>query len=380
MNKREPHVVMITPQWLKTIGGPTRTVKFLTDYLRGEGYRISVLTSDGGEGGIHLNGRFLPKEWEAFKILKRLRPDIVHIHGRVRYILPAALYRISVNHNARIAFTFHTQPYLQDFLPRAKQQEYPGKDYAGIKKIIAKLLLSRCDRVVTVSGSIIKNLNELCGLGIKKFTVIPSGTEIRPPTDLKERVEEFKAGHNLQGCYPILSTVGVFTWDWKVVGLEVCIRAIRILKDKHPDVRLLIAGDGPYRQHLLQLVNDLGLRREVIFLGNLKDVTPLLYSSDLYVHMALNEGSSLAIAEAMGAGRCVIGARRGGIPESIRDNETGVLIEPEPMLLADAIDQLLNDHVRRAMIEEKAYEYAKNEISWPAICRAYQKLYLEISM
>jgi glycosyltransferase involved in cell wall biosynthesis len=92
-------------------------------------------------------------------------------------------------------------------------------------------------------------------------------------------------------------------------------------------VRLVIAGDGPLRPSLLQLVEQLGLQEAVWLPGARDDVPTLLRNCDVFILPSLNEGISNTIMEAMASARPVIAGRVGGNDELVIDGVTGLLYE-----------------------------------------------------
>lgn len=134
-------------------------------------------------------------------------------------------------------------------------------------------------------------------------------------------------------------------------GIDTVLRALALLDGKEADVRYAVAGTGEGRRELEQLVLELGLEDRVRLLGGVPDADlPGLYNlADVYVGPARGsplggEGFGLALAEALSAGRAVVAGRSGGVPETVRDGETGLLVEAEqPDQLADAIRRLLRD-------------------------------------
>ena len=135
--------------------------------------------------------------------------------------------------------------------------------------------------------------------------------------------------------------------------------------------RLVVIGDGPLRKELPDLAARLGVAERVSFLGVRDDVQRLLPALDLFVLPSRHEGLGLALLEAMSAGICCIGTNVGGIPEVIRDGQTGILVPAgDPATMATAIDTLLNDPERCRELAEAA----KATISSFSIARAMAKV------
>lgn len=93
------------------------------------------------------------------------------------------------------------------------------------------------------------------------------------------------------------------------------------------NVTFLFAGEGGKKKFLLEYAKKLGVAHRVIFLGKRRDIKDLMYASDVFVFPSLWEGMPNALLESMAAGLPVIASYAGGIPEVIRDGESGILVE-----------------------------------------------------
>jgi glycosyltransferase involved in cell wall biosynthesis len=116
------------------------------------------------------------------------------------------------------------------------------------------------------------------------------------------------------------------------------LRAAALVRDVDPAFRLEIAGDGPCRQDLVRLADDLNLGSVVKFLGEVRDVPALLSRAGLFVLPSRSEGISLTLLEAMARGLPVVATRVGGNSEVVLDGQTGCLVpSDDSALLAQAI-------------------------------------------
>jgi glycosyltransferase involved in cell wall biosynthesis len=365
-------IALVTPQWRATVGGPSNYTAALDRELRTLGHSVTVLTKDSGSGGSNIPGSGFSRGWRLFRILDALRPDIVHLHGRAHFIPSALLYRRR-HPKSRVVFTFHTQPFIRDFVPNLIRGK---RDYNPLSRVVVSRLLRRCNLVTTVAESIVENLNRFYSLGIRQFETIPSGGS---PALLDPReVSDFRTREGLDRRFPILASVGVFSWDWKVAGHQVCIDAVARLAADYPRILLLIAGDGPHKGVLQERVKDCGLGQHIRFLGNVPNSGPVMGAADLYVHMAMNEGCSLALVEAMHIGKPIIAARMGGNPEILEDGRTGRLISADPSTLATTIVDLLNDESKRESLALAAQLEARQSLTWVAVARRYENAYKRI--
>ena len=150
------------------------------------------------------------------------------------------------------------------------------------------------------------------------------------------------------------------------------IEACRRLLDDGVDFRCRLAGDGPEREPLEQLVDELGLGHHIEFLGSVDGdrVATLLAEADLFVLPSVvdpsgkMEGLPVALMEAMAAGVPVVASRLSGIPELIEDEETGLLVEPgEPVALAAAMKRLIGDPIAALEMARKASSRVTDEFT-----------------
>jgi N-acetyl-alpha-D-glucosaminyl L-malate synthase BshA len=139
---------------------------------------------------------------------------------------------------------------------------------------------------------------------------------------------------------------------------------------------LVMVGDGPDRVEAEQEARRLGVEQSVHFLGKLESVAPLLASADLFLLPSASESFGLSALEALATGVPVIGTRTGGIPEVVRDGETGALCavgDVEGMARA-AID-LLRDPERWRAASELAKADARERFSLDNVVAQYESFY-----
>ncbi|MDO8446304.1 MAG: glycosyltransferase family 4 protein [Deltaproteobacteria bacterium] len=122
------------------------------------------------------------------------------------------------------------------------------------------------------------------------------------------------------------------------------IRAAAIIRDRYPDVRLVIVGDGEMRGELENEVRKLKLDGNVIFTGFRKDVASLLSSFDIFAFPSHLEGLGTSLLDAMVMKKPIVSTTAGGIPEVVEDGVNGMLVSPkDPEALAKAIIRLIED-------------------------------------
>ncbi|MBA3258532.1 MAG: glycosyltransferase family 4 protein [Gemmatimonadales bacterium] len=134
-------------------------------------------------------------------------------------------------------------------------------------------------------------------------------------------------------------------------GIDTALRALASLRDRYPDLRYAVVGQGEEREWLEQEARALGVADRVRFLTDVPDGDlPALYNTaEIYLGVSRLmeqrvEGFGISLAEASACGIPVVAGRSGGIPEGVRDGETGLLVDAErPEAVAAALRRLLDD-------------------------------------
>ena len=144
-------------------------------------------------------------------------------------------------------------------------------------------------------------------------------------------------------------------------GQNFAIEALAEVVKTHPKVKLFILGDHVieeyrgFRAELDALVDTLGLKDHVVFLGWRTDALDIVASADILVHPSLSEGFGRAVLEAMALGRPVVASRVGGLREAIRNGENGFLVAPGDVAgISAAWSRLVADPSLRAQFSREA--------------------------
>jgi glycosyltransferase involved in cell wall biosynthesis len=138
-----------------------------------------------------------------------------------------------------------------------------------------------------------------------------------------------------------------------VKGHEVLLDAVPALLARVPGATVLIVGDeltgdGSYRRALQARAAALGVAASVRFTGHRTDISSAIAAMDVVVVPSIEESASYALVEALLMGKGVVASAVGGLPDTVRHGETGLLVPPgDPAALADAVAGLLADPGRR---------------------------------
>jgi len=167
-------------------------------------------------------------------------------------------------------------------------------------------------------------------------------------------------------------------------GIDLVLRALKILTARGIPYRYVIGGDGPERGLLDGLVDELGLRDKVRFQGSVEgqEKWRLLWNADVFVMSSRfiaaisspwQESFGIAFAEAAAFGIPAVGSRSGGIPDAVIDGKTGILVpEESPQDLADALTYLYRNPQTRKQMGEAARERARRQFSPTAIAARFR--------
>jgi glycosyltransferase involved in cell wall biosynthesis len=152
------------------------------------------------------------------------------------------------------------------------------------------------------------------------------------------------------------------------------LRAAKIVCDRHPAARFVVAGDGDQRAELHALKESLGLGDRFNFLGPVSEVPAFLRGVSIAVLPSLSEGMSNAVLEYMAAGKAVVATDVGANRVVLGD--TGMIVPPgDDAALADAILTLLNDPAETARFGTAARARAEERYSRAAMCRRFEAFY-----
>jgi len=153
-------------------------------------------------------------------------------------------------------------------------------------------------------------------------------------------------------------------------GIPVLVDACRRLRDAGVDLRCEVIGEGPDRAAIEARIAAAGLGDRVVLLGARRqdEVRRRMAAADAAVLPSVvardgqMEGIPVALMEAAAAGKPVVASRLSGVPELVRDGETGLLVPPgDPGALADAIRELLADPVRAGRMGEAGRRRVRSE-------------------
>lgn len=281
------------------------------------------------------------------KLMRQEKPDVIHTHlDVIKYAVAAA----KLNGIRRCVHTVHN----------VAHEEAEGR----IQKIINTVYFRLGWSVpVALSPEVQRTIVSFYGMKDGKVPVIYNGV------DLSRCIP--KTGYKLSQPVQLLH-IGRFNYQKNHRGL---LTAFAMILREKPNCCLNLLGDGELRQEIEAYAEELGIREKVIFHGSQSDVHPYLHDADIFLLPSQFEGMPMTIIEAMGTGLPVVASAVGGVPDMLRNGESGILVSREPEAVADAVLQLLQQEELRKTLGEHAREDSK-QFSSESMAEAYCNIYL----
>jgi glycosyltransferase involved in cell wall biosynthesis len=313
--------------------------------LRALGHRAALVTHPDGElrrraeEGLELialaprNEMDFSAAWRLSRVVRTLRPDIVHAHDP--HAVAFAALALSLNTRApapplvaarRVDFHIKGNSF--------SRWKYRQVDcFIAASEAIRRMLVGDGipeDRAVTVHE----------GIDSGRIAAMPAA---------KVHAEFWLPTHA-----PIVGNVAALVPH---KGHRHLIDTAALVVREVPDARFVIVGEGELRPALERQIRDLHLEKHVILAGFREDVLALHKGFDLFAMSSVTEGLGTSLLDAMAAGRSVVATSTGGIPEVVVHRETGLLVPPrDHRAMADAIVELLRNEPLRTRMGQAGLE------------------------
>lgn len=330
------------------------------DALKKKDFKVSVIFLEGAdlENYKIKSSRFL-FPIKAFLILIKIKPEVVHSQGTWYCLLSAVAYKKL--YGCKLIHTFHTEPI---------------KELPIVFKAFFQYLLFQCDCVTFVSKGLEEKIGKIYGLGFGNTAITHAGVETRDVSE--DDVKEFRRKFNIKDGSKILLALGLTSLSYKAEGAKILMRAVLKLKDKYPDIVLILTKESFYSNDLKKFAKDQSISDNIIFTGNLTNPFVPLSLCDIYTHITLGEGGvSLAVLEAMAMGKPIIATQIGGIPEAIENGKNGILVESDVDKIAEKIECLLEKKQFAEELGRNAKKTAEEEFTWDRSSQKFIQIYCD---
>jgi len=301
--------------------------------------------------------------FETFRLIRSNDIDLIHAH----WVLPSGFIcsLMSFLLKKPLIITAHGRSIYFD--PKLGKT-VPKKGYV---RLMYKLIFGRMRKIVAVSKYIREIILNL-GITSSKIKLIYNGTNI---DQFQPNIsgEKIKTELKLKNSFNLL-TIRKFFYR---KGLQYLIRAIYLVKNKIPNIKLIIIGYGPFESYLKRLTEKLHLQDYILFLGMIQNqnLPPYYAASDVFVIPSLAEGFGVAAAEAMAMELPLISTNIKGLIE-VSDSTNAIVVPPaDEKAIAEAIIKLWQDPQLREKLGKAGRQKIINKFNWDRAGKEYNDLY-----
>lgn len=342
--------------------------------LRSRGVRTVSVRGLQRDVGIASELRAL---WEIVRIIKKERPDVLHLNSSKAAGLGAFavfVYKLLSTVSRKphpvplVVFTVHGWGFKED----------RGLPYRAAIFVASLLTCLFCDRIILIDTADYESARRF--LPSRKLVLIPNGladvdfhTRVAARAFFSSRIGRPISDHTI-----LIGTIAELT---KNKNLHSLVSAASLLKSDFNNYRsetsIIIIGEGEERALLERQIKDAGITDRVFLAGFVPDAARFLPGFDIFALSSLKEGLPYALMAAMAAGLPVVATRVGGIPDLITDGEDGILITPKDTKgLSTALARLVADAEGRTRLASHARVTIATKFPFSAMLARTISLYM----
>jgi L-malate glycosyltransferase len=330
----------------------------LSEELRKSGLEVKVIPET--------ENSFISVLREATKFLRDRPVHILHSHRYKENLLAALLARRC--HIPVVIRTQHGAPEPFGGLKALKQTALQGLD-----RLVARYAT---DSVVSVSAELKRSLAR--HVSADKIALIPNGLDTTSVSSCLSQAEA-KTQLGIPVESPVIGYAGRLV---PIKRLDIFVAAAQEIRNRFPEARFVIAGDGSEMPALQRAARAMGLEDRFLFLGHRDDIYDVLRAFDVFVLASDHEGLPIVLLEALHMQVPVVARRVGGIPEVVEHGMSGLLVDsPDPRALAEVCIKLLRDPELRARLGSagalRVARHFSAEQTAAQTATLYQKQWLE---
>ena len=296
----------------------------------------------------------------TIQAVETFRPDIIHVH-HIMVNSWAARFARSI-YGTKIILTSHGS--CMQAISRDRRYFRLTRD-----------ALRAANAITVVSGDSRAKFLRMFGSDLSgKTRTIPGGVRLSlfPPT---RPIDELKKKYHLTGKHIALFTGRIVTEK----GVEYLVKAARKIAGE-----VVIAGDGPQRGHLEELIKRMKLTNVQIlpFVRSYTEFLDLYYVADVFVSPAVwDEPLGLTIIEAMAARKPVIVTRKGGVTMAVKEGINGLFVRPRNSNeIASAVNRLFSNPELCRKMGERGRKTVEDRFTWRKIAERFDKLYRDVHL
>jgi glycosyltransferase involved in cell wall biosynthesis len=303
--------------------------------------------------------RLIPNYTSMFKILRKIKPDLVHLHTQHHYA-PIVI-------RSDIPYILHSWGF----------EVLELQNMTIFRKTIAKYAAMKAQKVI-VDAECMKKTWMNFGVPRDRIEVIPFGVDtnlFKPNTDNNEIRKKLEITEN---DIVVISTRPFFSH----YNVECLIKAASLILKKHKNTKFIIKGKGPLENYLRKLAENLGVNQHIRFSGAVqyKEMVQYLATADVYVSTSFIDSTSVSMLEAMACGLPPITTDIVGNREWIQNGVNGLLYPPKDhVALAEKITQLIEQKNQRKQFGEKSRRIIIEKAAWEKCVSKMEAIYQSLT-
>lgn len=313
--------------------------------------------------------------YRLIAIFRREKPLVVHTHtAKAGTLGRLAAFATGV---PVVVHTFHGHVFDGYFSPLTTRV------FLAIERFLARYT----DRIIVVSESQKRELADVYRVAPdEKFSVIPLGFDMAPYLEVNGRDNALRNSLNCGVDAALVGWVGRLT---AIKAPELFLECARRLRSTLPNVRFALIGDGELRQRCQEFIAEAKLASIVSLTGNQQRLDRTYADLDLLVLTSINEGTPVALLEAMASSRAFVATDVGGIRDLMVGTpqkrsgfevfENGILVPRDLEILTDAVTYLIENPDLRRCMAQAGRRFVAPRYSAQRLADDLETLYLELA-
>lgn len=336
----------------------------VTDTAGSESVRAAMVAELEGQGIQHFSLQRRPHQrslqplWKLWRMLNEQPVDIIH----TGCLHPDFYGQLA-------GFLAHVPVRLRTLHAEAVWREQSRR----LAPLVDPVLNRFTTHVTAVSENVRQQASRAIGLDPEQVRVIPNGVDLERFTVSLDRTAARKA----LGIGPG-PTIGLIGRHYRCKDIPTFLKAAQQIAGHSSHPTFVLVGDGDQRAELEALAETLGIRHQVVFLGQRMDVPDIYPALDVVVNSSLQEGFPVAVLEAFAAGRPVVATAIPGNERVVKHEGTGLLVPVgQPAAMAAALLRLLEDPDLGHRLADQGRQLIRSSYSLAQMARHYEAFYEE---
>lgn len=390
-----------------SIGGSNRVVYELSKALAARGHEVHVMTRRIDASfpvheeldGMHVHRyagpghRWLIRNFHAifniprlyWQLRQTLDFDVINYHDLFSALginlatRGQDVPKVATNYSLGYLETIIENPTIGVNSLKSLVHGYLVQAYSRVLKSIEYWNLRQAANIIVLGDFSKYHLKHYLRFQDQDITIIPGGVDLQKFHPREQDRAALKEDLGIAGHRPVLFTVRRLAHR---MGLENLIQAMVLVKQEHPDVLLLIGGQGHLKEHLQDLVFRFALTGTVKLLGLVPESRLIAYyqAADFFILPTLSlEGFGLIILEALACGCPVLGTPVGNIPYLLNPLSPDLVFpDSSPGAMAVRINSMLSDPEKLQVLRPEGVRYAKAHFQWDYAAAMTEKLFLNL--